>query len=79
MAEIWWNKTLATPAEKYWSQHGAPKRGQFGGACAQAGCTNGTANWLNRASGDYYCEGCARAVNEICAAEGRAALCCPHE
>lgn len=73
--EIWSDLQIATPADKYWSAHGAPRKGEYGGQCQRASCANLGADWYNKSSGKYYCDECARAFNEICLSQGAPKLC----
>ena len=51
------------------------QRGAFGSRCNNELCDNGGADWFSRASGQYYCDECARAINEMCLAQGTRKLC----
>ena len=71
----WTNLQLASPAETFWRTYGLPRRGEFGGRCNNALCSGGGADWYNKASGHYYCDDCARRINETCLEQGRRKLC----
>lgn len=73
--EIWNDLGLATPADHYWRSHGEPLKGQYRGECERKACTNHGADWYNKSSGKYYCDECARALNEICLDQGAPKLC----
>ena len=60
---------------KFWQGYGLRPRGEFGGRCNNAVCGNTGADWLNRASGQYYCDDCARRLNENCLILGIRKLC----
>lgn len=75
MAEIWWDTQLASPADEYWKKFGMPKRGAYGGRCNHPSCRVEGADWYNKVSGKYYCDGCARKTNEMCMALGQPKLC----
>jgi hypothetical protein len=69
------NLKPASPLERFWQDYGLPRRGEFGGPCNNAACQNAGADWLNRASGQFYCDDCARRLNENCLNLGIRKLC----
>ncbi|HUR41492.1 MAG TPA: hypothetical protein VM240_10035 [Verrucomicrobiae bacterium] len=71
----WSNLKLASPVETYWKEYGLPLKGEYGGQCYHLTCTRGSADWYNKSSGRYFCDPCARAINEICLAQGQKKLC----
>ena len=73
--DTWRNLQLATPAETFWRTCGLPGRGEFGGRCNNAMCSGSGADWYNKSSGHYYCDDCARRINESCLEQGRRKLC----
>ena len=42
------------------------ERGAHGGLCGNSKCANAGADWYNRGSNLYYCDECARQINEDC-------------
>jgi hypothetical protein len=77
---------MADDADTWWNYQGAlvpdpsllatlPKRGVLGGLCSNRRCKNEGADWYNRTSGLYYCDDCARHLNEQCLAEGTRKVC----
>ena len=71
----WWNLSLATPAEQYWKDYGLPHKGEYGGRCHHVTCSNPGADWYNKSSGKYYCDSCARSINQMCLQQGQTKLC----
>jgi len=71
----WRNLQLANPAETFWRFYGTPLRGEYGGRCNNALCDCTGADWYNKGSGKYYCDDCARRINESCLEQGRGKLC----
>ena len=70
--DTWWNYQGATipgfipvPIE----------RGTRGGLCANHACANAGADWYNRGSTLYYCDECARHINEHCLTLGTRKAC----
>lgn len=53
----------------------AAKRGAFGGQCFHVTCQTTGADWFNRLDHRYYCDECARRINEGCLAEGLTKVC----
>ena len=72
-----WRKRLRElgAAEAFWRGYGLPRRGEYGGRCSNVLCSNTGADWYNRASGLYYCDGCALRINESCLKAGQKKLC----
>ena len=64
--DIWQQFQVANPAEKFWSGHVAPRRGEYGGPCSNVLCDGLGADWYNRKVGAYYCDICARRINQAC-------------
>lgn len=73
--DVWRNLRPADPAEQFWQNYGLPRRGEYGGRCNNALCACTGADWFNRASGQYYCDDCARWINETCLKQGMRKLC----
>lgn len=74
-SNAYWAAQVAIPADYFWKHHGAPRKGEYGGQCYQVTCRNSHAEWYNKGSGRYYCDECARAINEMCLDEGMPKLC----
>ncbi|MGH8480943.1 MAG: hypothetical protein ACREXU_11870 [Gammaproteobacteria bacterium] len=72
--DTWWNHQGATVAEPTLLLI-APRRGEHHGLCANPACANAGADWYNRGSCVYYCDGCARRINEQCLAAGTRKVC----
>lgn len=72
---IWQHFDVAPPAEHFWRANGTPKKGEFGGACNTHTCSHAGADWYSRSSGKYYCDTCARELNEACLAQGTRKIC----
>ena len=68
----------AVPVDQFWQASGAPIRGEYGGACGTYTCANTGADWRSRSSGKYYCDTCARELNEACLAQGTPKICQLH-
>lgn len=51
------------------------RRGAFGGQCHHVTCTQRGADWYNKSNGRYYCDSCARGINDMCEYQGEARLC----
>lgn len=66
------------PAERFWRNYAVKRRGDLGGFCNNALCSGTRADWLNIASGRYYCADCAQRINANCLEQGRRRLCEPH-
>lgn len=75
---IWRRHDLADPAERFWRTYGLPRRGEYGGRCSNMLCAGIGADWFNRANGQYYCDECARQINESCLKQGVPKLCQLH-
>lgn len=73
--QVWQHFEIATPADHFWRMNGAPKKGEFGGACNTQSCAHADADWYSRSSGKYYCDACARQLNEACLAQGSRKVC----
>jgi hypothetical protein len=73
--QAWRNLQLANPAETFWRFYGTPLRGEYGGRCNNALCNCTGADWYNKGSGKYYCDDCARRINESCLEQSRSKLC----
>jgi len=71
--DTWWNHQGATLPESVLPI--GPRRGDFGGRCANRRCTTEGADWYNRGSGLYYCDECARHINERCLELGQRKAC----
>jgi hypothetical protein len=61
--------------EHFWPGHPAPQKGAFGGGCNTQTCAHSGADWYSRSSGKYYCDECARQLNEACLAQGARKTC----
>ena len=72
--DTWWNYQGATLADPSLLTS-LPRRGEHGGPCANKRCRHTGADWFNRGSGLYYCDECARRVNEQCLASGKRKVC----
>lgn len=70
---MWWNLQGATPPEP--ALLAPPQRGELGGACNNPMCTVIGADWFNCASTSYYCDACARHINEQCLMLGIRKVC----
>jgi hypothetical protein len=71
--DTWWNRQgalLPDPALLM-----PPRRGELGGTCANRACSHAGADWYNRGSCLYYCDACARQLNEQCLALGTRKVC----
>ena len=67
----WWNKLGATPPEPpSWAP---ARKGEYRGTCTA--CDNAGADWYSRGSYMYYCDACARHINEQCLATGKRKAC----
>jgi len=75
----WWSPEqaigLGRPAEPQQQLHDGPRRGAFGGQCHHVTCAHTGADWFNKSNGRYYCDSCARAINEICLDQGELEFC----
>ena len=71
--DTWWNYQGATVAENLLLV--TPRRGERGGLCANRACRNSGADWYSRGSCVYYCDACARRLNEQCLAQGTRKVC----
>ena len=71
----WWQLQLASPSQHYWKEHTLPAKGEYGGQCQHHSCSQTGADWYNRSSGKYYCDPCARAINELCLHQAMPKLC----
>lgn len=71
--QIWQNRKTAGAVTRW--LHNLSHRGQFDGRCNNEFCYNRGADWYSRASGNYYCDECARAINEMCLAQGTRKIC----
>jgi hypothetical protein len=65
----------SSPLEPLWHSQELHRRGEFGGRCNNTACHSTGADWHNRASGQYYCDDCARRLNENCLSLGIRKLC----
>ena len=72
---VWQHFEVASPADHFWRLHGAPQKGEYGGACNTQSCAHAGADWYSRSSGKYYCDACARQLNEACLAQGSRKVC----
>jgi hypothetical protein len=72
-----WRRNLRAlgAAEAFWKGYDLPRRGEYGGRCSNVLCEHTGADWYNRTSGMYYCDECARRINEACLAQGERKLC----
>ena len=52
-----------------------PGKGEFHGPCNNPDCDNAGADWYSRGSYMYYCDACARHINEQCLATGKRKAC----
>jgi len=73
--QIWQYFEVASPAEHFWRFNGSPGKGDFGGVCNTQSCAHAGADWYSRTSGKYYCDACARQLNEACLAQGARKVC----
>lgn len=73
--QVWQHFEIASPAEHFWRVHGSPRKGEFGGVCNTQSCAHTGADWYSRSSGKYYCDACARQLNETCLAQGARKIC----
>lgn len=72
--QVWQNRKTATAVER-WLHSVSQRRGQYGERCNNELCNNRGADWYSRASGQFYCDECARRINEMCLAQGTPKLC----
>lgn len=52
-----------------------PPKGEFGGRCNNPQCFNIGADWHSQTSDRYYCDECARELNEGCLTQGKPKAC----
>ena len=75
MAQInFWHERKTASAVARWL-HSRMHRGQQGGRCSNELCDAWGAQWLSRASGSYYCDECARRINDMCLMQGTRKIC----
>lgn len=72
---VWWNLQGATPAEQFLPINDPPGRGQYLGRCNNPMCDITGVDWYNRGSQQYYCDACARHINEQCLMLGMRKVC----
>jgi hypothetical protein len=65
--------------EQFWQAYRPPMRGEHHGRCNNALCTEVDARWYNVASTLYYCNDCARRINERCRQLGGREICELHD
>jgi hypothetical protein len=68
----------AHASEHFWRAYRPPMRGELHGRCNNALCSGVGARWYNIASAQYYCEECARRINQKCRQLGGRELCERH-
>jgi len=71
--QIWQNRKTAGAVTRW--LHNLSRRGVYGGRCNNDYCYRDGADWHSRASGHYYCDECARVINEMCLAQGTRKIC----
>lgn len=71
--DTWWNYQGATLPETVLPV--GVRRGEYGGRCGNSRCNSDGADWYNRGSGLYYCDACARQINERCLELGQRKAC----
>lgn len=72
-SSTWWNDLGATPPEA--ALFAMPGKGEYHDPCNNPACDNTGADWYNRGSSMYYCDACARQINEQCLATGTRKAC----
>ena len=72
-SSTWWNDLGATP--QVTALFTLPGKGEYHGLCNNPDCDNTGADWYSRGSCLYYCDACARAINEQCLAMGKRKVC----
>ena len=72
----WWSElTKQASAAPHFFPSEAPRKGAFGSGCFHLTCRNADARWFNTDNCRYYCDSCARGINQTCAEQGRSAAC----
>jgi hypothetical protein len=67
---VWRDLRPEGPAEEFWRSYTLPRRGEYAGLCNNPLCPTTGADWLNRVNDRYYCDDCARWINEACLKQG---------
>lgn len=70
---------VTVAVEEFWRTYRPALRGEYDGRCNNALCSGIGARWYNVASTEYYCEDCARRINQECRQQGRRLLCELHD
>jgi hypothetical protein len=72
----WWSSQQVAPLTPLLGSGSTlPRRRTFGGQCFHVTCTNIGADWYNKGNSRYYCDRCARGINEDCLEQGQTKLC----
>lgn len=70
----WWSAQQLEPLVPVLGSH-ETRKGTFGGQCFHVTCRHSGADWFNQRNERYYCDSCARAINDDCAQQGVPASC----